>query len=90
MNEDSRAPKSRNVFGASNIVNAAVEDDPKSPIARMPLQVRKATTYVFVMKRSMVSGYAGVDTARYYGDNSLMPTCDSKNMLDEVLFALKG
>jgi NAD(P) transhydrogenase subunit beta len=78
------------VIGANDIVNPAAEDDPTSPIAGMPvLQVWKAKTSI-VMKRSMASGYAGVDNPLFFKDNNRMLFGDAKKMLDEVLAALKG
>jgi len=78
------------VIGANDIVNPAAEDDPNSPIAGMPvLQVWKAKTSI-VMKRSMASGYAGVDNPLFYKENNRMLFGDAKKMLDEVFVALKG
>jgi NAD(P) transhydrogenase subunit beta len=90
LNEDFPDTDVSMVIGANDIVNPAAEDDPTSPIAGMPvLQVWKARTSI-VMKRSMASGYAGVDNPLFYKENNRMLFGDAKKMLDEVLVALKG
>jgi NAD(P) transhydrogenase subunit beta len=90
LNEDFPDTDVSIVIGANDIVNPAAEDDPTSPIAGMPvLQVWKARTSI-VMKRSMASGYAGVDNPLFYKDNNRMLFGDAKKMLDEVLAALRG
>ena len=78
------------VIGANDIVNPGAQDDPGSPIAGMPvLEVWKAKSSI-VMKRSMASGYAGVDNPLFYKENNRMLFGDAKKMLDEVLVALKA
>ena len=90
LNEDFPDTDVAMVIGANDIVNPAAQDDPSSPIAGMPvLEVWKARTSI-VMKRSMASGYAGVDNPLFYKDNNRMLFGDAKKMLDEVLAALKN
>jgi NAD(P) transhydrogenase subunit beta len=90
LNDDFPTTDVAMVIGANDIVNPAAQDDPTSPIAGMPvLEVWKAKTSI-VMKRSMASGYAGVDNPLFYKENNRMLFGDAKKMLDEVLVALKS
>ena len=90
LNDDFPATDVAMVIGANDIVNPAAQDDPGSPIAGMPvLEVWKAK-HSIVMKRSMASGYAGIDNPLFYKDNNLMLFGDAKKMLDEVVATLKA
>ena len=78
------------VIGANDIVNPAAQEDPNSQIAGMPvLEVWKANTSI-VLKRSMASGYAGVDNPLFYKSSNRMLFGDAKKSLDEILYHLQN
>jgi NAD(P) transhydrogenase subunit beta len=78
------------VIGANDTVNPAAAEDPGSPIYGMPvLEVWKATTTV-VLKRSMATGYAGVDNPLFYKENTRMLFGDAHDSMSAVMTALKN
>ena len=76
------------VIGANDIVNPSALEDPNSPIAGMPvIQVWKSAQ-VIVMKRSMATGYAGVQNPLFFKDNTRMLYGDAKDSVQKINTAL--
>jgi H+-translocating NAD(P) transhydrogenase subunit beta len=77
------------IIGANDVINPAARHDKSSPIFGMPIIDADKAKTVFVIKRSMNPGFAGIENELFYGDNTLMLFGDAKAMLTSVVQALK-
>ncbi|WP_242893170.1 Re/Si-specific NAD(P)(+) transhydrogenase subunit beta [Actinomadura litoris] len=89
INDDFGAADVVLVIGANDIVNPAAEDDPTSPIAGMPVLEVWNAAQVIVFKRSMATGYAGVQNPLFFRDNTQMLFGDAKERVNDILQALQ-
>ena len=78
------------VLGANDVCNPAATNDPKSPIAGMPVLTVWDARTVVVVKRSLASGYAGIRNELFQMDNSLMFLADAKKALEDTITELKA
>ena len=76
------------VIGANDTVNPAAEDDPASPIAGMPVLKVWNSEHVIIFKRSMATGYAGVQNPLFFRENSAMLFGDAKDRVEDIIRAL--
>ncbi|MEC9093079.1 MAG: Re/Si-specific NAD(P)(+) transhydrogenase subunit beta [Planctomycetota bacterium] len=90
INEDFSSTDVVLVIGANDIVNPGALDDPSSPIYQMPVLHAWEASEVVILKRSMATGYSGIDNPLFYKENSLMLFGDAKASIDGILNELRN
>lgn len=90
INDDMSSTDVVMVIGANDIVNPGAEDDPSSPIYGMPVIKAWKAEHVIIMKRSMSTGYAGVENPLFYKPNAQMLYGDAKEGVDKILGFIKS
>src|SRR5690606_36317217 len=76
------------VLGGNDVVNPAAKNDPKSPIAGIPIPAAYKARTVLLNKRSMASGYAGLDNELFYMDKTMMVFGDAKKVVEDMVKAV--
>ena len=90
INRELAAAEVAFVIGANDVVNPAARTDKSSPIYGMPIIDVDKAQQVFVVKRSLASGYAGVDNPLFYMDGTMMLLSDAKAMCEKIVRALEA
>ena len=90
INRELAAAEVAFVIGANDVVNPAARTDKSSPIYGMPIIDADKAQQVFVVKRSLASGYAGVDNPLFYMDSTMMLLSDAKAMCENIVKALEA
>ncbi|MET1037846.1 MAG: NAD(P)(+) transhydrogenase (Re/Si-specific) subunit beta, partial [Aeromicrobium sp.] len=88
INDDFKDTSVVLVIGANDTVNPAATEDPTSPIAGMPVLTVWEASDVVVFKRSMATGYAGVQNPLFFRENSQMLFGDAKERVEDILKSL--